>query len=71
MVDNMEGFIHDIAVEYALMGRKKESAYRACIRKSGVDKLESDHTTEMLRHQVMDVVDQAYSEVKRSKIHGK
>lgn len=71
MIENLEAFIHSLAVTYALMGKKKEVAYNACIKKTGVGKLQQDHTTERLKHQVMLIVDQAYSEVKRSKVHDK
>ena len=71
MVEKMEIYLHDIAVEYALIGRKKENAYRACVSKSGITKIEQDHTTEAMIKRVHEIVDAAYSEVKRSKIYGK
>jgi hypothetical protein len=71
VIENLAAFIHEIAITYALLGRKKEVAYNVCVKKTGVGKLEHDHTTELLKQQILLIIDQAYSEVKRSKVHGK
>jgi hypothetical protein len=69
MDDRTEALIMNTALPYALEGKPKNSAYRACMKATGYNKLEESVDLKIHIDNLELCVDKVYTQVKASRVH--